>query len=228
MLFGLFRTRLGKMLRNIFSVLMLAPFVLMAIYYLVPPPSTLMLVRWLTLQSAHRDWVPLKAISPNVIRAVIVSEDAKFCTHHGVDWEQLQKVVTDADDDGPSRGASTITMQVTRNLFLWQGRSYIRKGLEIPLALTLDALWPKRRILEVYLNIAEWGDGIFGIEAAAQHHFHHSAKSLSPYEANLLVVSLPNPIKRHAGRPGEGLQGLAADLAARVATEGANTGCLKR
>lgn len=198
------------------------------LYRYAPPPSTLMLARWTTMRPVNQQWVPLSAISPHLIRAVITSEDAKFCTHNGVDWEQLQKVVERADEDGPSRGASTITMQLARNLFLWQGRSYIRKALEIPMAMALELLWPKRRILEVYLNVAEWGDGIFGAEVAAKKYYHHAAATITPYEAQLMAMSLPNPMKRRAGNPGAGLQALASDLSERIATEGTNTSCLRR
>ena len=111
---------------------------------------------------------------------MIASEDSLFCRHHGVDWGALQEVIDEADEDGPSRGASTITMQTAKNVFLWPWRSAIRKGLEIPIAMFIDSLWGKRRVLEVYFNIAEWGDGIFGAEAAAQHYFHKSAKQLTP------------------------------------------------
>jgi len=225
---AIFRNRLGRILINLVLILIALPFALMLLYLVVPPISNLMLLRWVTLQPAHREWVPLSQISPQLLRAVIVSEDAKFCSHHGVDWDSLQEVVEDADEDGPDRGASTITMQVVKNTLLWPGRSYIRKGLEIPLALVMDAAWGKRRILEVYLNVAEWGDGVFGAEAAAQYHFHHSAKNLSAQEAALLATALPNPHKRRAGHPGPGLESLAGALQQREATEGANLSCVRR
>lgn len=218
--------RMWKIMRRALLIAAAALLALLLLYRFVPPVSTLMLARWMTLQSAHRQWVPLEQIAPSLQRAVIVSEDAKFCAHHGVDWDSLYDVLNDRG--GPQRGASTITMQLARNLFLWQGRSYLRKGLEIPLALLIELTWPKRRILEAYLNIAEWGDGVFGAEAAAQKNFRHAAKNLSPREAQLLAVSLPNPHKRRAARPGAGLRDLADDLAARINAEGANTSCLSR
>ena len=138
---------------------------LLALLYLaVPPVSTLMLGRWLSGESVDRTYVPLSAISRQLPAAVIASEDARFCQHGGVDWGALHQVIT--DDDGPSRGASTISMQVAKNLFLWPSRSYVRKAVEIPLALVLDLVWSKRRMIEIYLNIAEWGEGTFGAEAA--------------------------------------------------------------
>ena len=121
--------------------------------------------------------VPLSEISPNLVQAVIASEDQRYCLHNGVDWGALRDVVD--DEDGPSRGASTLPMQTVKNLFLWHGRSYLRKALEVPLALYFDAVVPKKRILEIYLNIAEWGPGIYGAEAAAQYHFGVPAAKLS-------------------------------------------------
>ncbi len=160
-----------------------------------------MLARSLRGETYERDYVPLYAVAPVVVAAVLSSEDARFCRHHGVDWDALHEVLEEADEDGPARGASTITMQTAKNLFLWPGRSVARKGLEILLALGLDGLWPKRRIVEVYLNIAEWGDGLFGIEAAARHYFGKSARSLDAREAALLATALPNPIRRDPAHP---------------------------
>lgn len=200
---------------------------LLLLYRFAPPVSTLMLARYVTFSHVERDYVPLSAMGRALPRAVVTAEDAKFCTHHGVDWEALYDVVSEADADGPARGASTITMQLARNLFLWQGRSYMRKGLEIPLALLIELTWPKRRILEVYLNVAEWGDGVFGAEAAAHKNFYRPASKLSAYEATLLAVALPSPRKRKPGRPGEGLQELAGELMQRVAAEGVDLRCVK-
>eukprot|EP01037_Dinobryon_pediforme_P002379 gene2377-2415_t len=128
-----------------------------------------------------------------------MSEDGQFCQHHGVDWDALQLVLN--NEDGPNRGASTLTMQVAKNMLLWPGRSYIRKMLEIPLALILDRIWGKSRILEVYLNTAEWGDHVYGAEAAAHQYFHNSARALTRRQAALLASSLPNPILRRANLP---------------------------
>jgi monofunctional biosynthetic peptidoglycan transglycosylase len=190
---------------------------LIVLWCFVPPVSTLMAARWATLRGVERTYVPLARISPHLIAAVVTSEDALFCRHHGVDWGALNEVISDADDDGPSRGASTITMQTAKNLFLWPGRSAIRKGLEIPLALLLDRTFGKRRVLEVYLNIAEWGDGLFGAEAAARRYFHKSASDLTQREASLLATALPNPILRDPGRPKRRHAVLAAINAGRMA-----------
>ncbi|MEA2757916.1 MAG: monofunctional glycosyltransferase [Methylobacteriaceae bacterium] len=187
-----------------------------ALWRFVPPVSTLMLARWVTFRAVERTYVPLARISPLLIAAVVTSEDALFCRHHGVDWGALNEVISEADEDGPSRGASTITMQTAKNLFLWPQRSTIRKALEIPLALALDRAWGKRRVLEVYLNIAEWGDRLFGAEAAARRYFHKSAADLSQREASLLATALPNPILRDPSRPKRRHAVLAAINAGRV------------
>ena len=188
-----------------------------------PPASTLMLGQWIAGTPINRQWMPLERMSPNLVAAVILSEDGQFCRHRGVDWRELRELI----DDGAARGGSTITMQVAKNLFLWPSRSYLRKAVEIPLALTVDALWPKRRILEIYLNIAEWGPGVFGAEAAARYHFRKSAQSLSPREAALLAVALPNPFDRRAGKPGPGTQRLADNLLLRMRVASSHMTCLR-
>jgi monofunctional biosynthetic peptidoglycan transglycosylase len=189
---------------------------LILLWRAVPPVSTLMLVRLVTFRGVERTYVPLSRISPKLIAAVITSEDAQFCRHHGVDWGALNEVINEADEDGPSRGASTITMQTAKNLFLWPQRSTIRKALEIPLALVLDRVWGKKRVLEVYLNIAEWGPGVFGAEAGSRRYFHKSAADLSQREASLLATALPNPLLRDPRRPKRRHAVLAAINAGRV------------
>lgn len=164
----------------------------------VPVASNLMLIGWITGNPVSRVWAPSASLSPHLARAVMAAEDQRFCTHWGVDFLALREVLE--DEDGPSRGASTISMQVAKNLYLWPGRSYVRKALELPLALLLDLAWGKRRMMEVYLNIAEWGDGIFGAEAAARHYFGKTARNLTPAEAARLAAALPNPIMRAPDR----------------------------
>ena len=191
------------MIRWIVRLVVLAALVAagaVAIQTAIRPVSTLMLARELTGQPVDRRWVPLSAVSPKLVASVILSEDGQFCRHHGVDFAALRKVIEGSGGE-PLRGASTITMQVARNLFLWQGRSYFRKALEIPLALLIDRLWGKKRMLEDYLNVAEWGDGIFGIEAAAERDFGKSAAELSARQAALLATALPNPFLRSVTRP---------------------------
>jgi monofunctional biosynthetic peptidoglycan transglycosylase len=190
---------------------------LIVLWRAAPPVSTLMLARWVTFRGVERTYVPLARISPRLTAAIVISEDALFCRHHGVDWGALNEVINGADEDGPSRGASTITMQTAKNLFLWPQRSALRKGLEIPLAMLLDRAWGKKRMVEVYLNIAEWGPGLFGAEAASRRYFHKSAADLTQREASLLATALPNPILRDASRPKRRQAVLAAINAGRVA-----------
>ena len=171
-----------------------------------------MLARTIEGKSYQRVYAPLRTIAPTALAAVIASEDAGFCDNDGVDWGELREVVSGAGEHGASRGASTITMQTAKNLFLWPGRSVIRKGIEIPMALVLGQAWSKARTLEIYLNIAEWGDGLYGIEAAAQRYFHKSASQLNAHEAALLATSLPNPIRRNAARPSPMQRRLAVSL----------------
>src|SRR6186997_2750898 len=166
--------------------------------------------RWLKGAPVSRQWIDFKTISPYLPRSVVGSEDAKFCSHRGVDWNALQDAIDDAEDGEPSRGGSTITQQVAKNLFLWPGRSIVRKGLELPLALWIDLVLPKRRILEIYLNIAEWGpDGEFGVEAGARKAFNKSARDVTPAEAGLLAAVLPNPKRRSAMQPRPGVRRIA-------------------
>ena len=209
-------------------VVVAAPLVLGLLYNVVPPVSTLMLARQAMMEPVTRNWLPIDDISPALIRSVLASEDARFCQHFGVDLVELQNVMDTADDGEPARGASTITMQLAKNLFLWNGRSFIRKGLEFPLALYLNAVMSKRRQLEIYLNIAEWGPtGEFGVEAGARRAFGTGAGNLTGRQAALLAVMLPNPYRRDARKPGPGLNRLAGNLQARLPREGPElTACL--
>jgi monofunctional glycosyltransferase len=196
---------------------LLAVFIsLVALYAFARPISTLMLARTIEGKGYQRIYAPLKTIAPTALATVIASEDATFCDNDGVDWGSLREVLGDAGKHGPSRGASTITMQTAKNLFLWPGRSVIRKGVEIPMALVLGKAWSKARTLEIYLNIAEWGDGLYGIEAAAERYFHKSASQLNPHEAALLATSLPNPILRNPARPAPLQRRLAGGLEAKT------------
>lgn len=205
------------------------PIVMTLVYAVVPPPfSNIMLLRALSGNGIDKQWVSLDDISPTLPRAVISSEDARFCQHNGVDWIEMQGVIDDAldNDEGPTRGASTIPMQTAKNLFLWDGRLALRKLIEIPLAMWIDLVWSKRRIIEVYLNIVEWAPGVYGAEAAAQQHFHKSAKKLTKKEAALLAAVLPNPIKRNAGKPSKGVRGVANRILIRMAGMGPYLTCL--
>jgi monofunctional biosynthetic peptidoglycan transglycosylase len=197
--------------------LLLLPYLLTPLYRTGHPASTLMIWRKLSGASMSRQWIDFAAMSPALPRSVIASEDAKFCSHHGIDWDSLRDVLDDADDGGVKRGASTITQQVAKNLFLWPGRSVIRKALEFPLAMWIDAVLPKQRILEIYLNIAEWGpDGQFGVEAGSRYAFGRSATSLTAREAALMAAILPNPVRRSARKPGPGVRRLAGTYMVRA------------
>lgn len=175
----------------------------LALFYFFSPPITLTMLisaihnqRWID----HRS-VSLNRVSTNLQRSVIASEDGRFCMHNGIDFDAVADAVDDFEESGKLRGASTISMQVSRNVFIWTGGGAVRKLLEAPLALSLDAVWSKRHILEIYMNIAEWGPGIFGAEAAAQYYFHKPAAALSAYEAARLTAILPNPIRWNAAKP---------------------------
>ena len=196
---------------------LLVPYVLTPFYRVGHPVSALMAWRWLKGAPVTRQWVDFSAISPSLPRAVVGAEDAKFCSHHGIDWDALQDAIDDAEEGEARRGGSTITQQVAKNLFLWPGRSVVRKALELPLSLWVDFVLPKQRILEIYLNIAELGpSGQFGAEAGAQYAFGHSAATLSPREAALLAAILPNPVKRSARNPGPGVRRLGGTYMARA------------
>ena len=197
---------------------------LIAVFRFVDPPlSMLMLVQRLSGQELQHSFVPLEAISPTLRRAVITSEDAKFCTHWGFDLGEIRAAFRPGEGFG--RGASTITQQVAKNLFLWPGKSYVRKALEVPLTLAIEALWPKRRTFEVYLNIAEWGPGVFGAEAASQYYFAKPASHLSEREAALLAVALPSPIARDASNPEPAVARRGARLQSRMRVTGGR-GCV--
>lgn len=174
---------------------------IIAYRFVNPPVSNLMLYHYAMGHSVKHAWTPIENISPAVIKAVIVAEDAQFCRHWGIDFNAIERAIENAGSGTP-RGASTISMQTAKNMFLWQSKSYVRKLLEVPVTLAMEIVWPKKRMLEIYLNIAEWGPGVFGIGAAARHHFGTSPKNLGANAAAQLAASLPNPKVRRAGRPG--------------------------
>jgi monofunctional biosynthetic peptidoglycan transglycosylase len=219
------RRALKLVLGAVFAVA-LVPVILVPLYRTLLPVSTLMVASWLGGAGAERIWVDLDGVAPVAVASVLVSEDGRFCSHHGVDWEELNKVI--AEEDDVPRGASTVAMQTVRNLFLWTARSYVRKALEIPLALYGDLVWGKRRTMELYLNVAQWGPGLFGIEAAARRYFGVPASALNPRQAALLAAALPNPAGRNPSRPSRLLERLAATVEARAGAAGPYVGCLDR
>ena len=183
----------------VFAGLLLA---IVVFRFVSPPITPVIIAEKLSGNAPARNWVPLANISPELPLAVIASEDGSFCKNWGVEW----RAVRDAIKDGRGvraglRGASTITMQIAKNLYLWPQRSYVRKMLEVPLAYMLSALWPKKVLMETYLNIAPWGPGIFGAEAASRHFFYKSAAELTRREAILLAGVLPSPSLRNPAKP---------------------------
>jgi monofunctional biosynthetic peptidoglycan transglycosylase len=208
--------------------LLLLPYVLIFVYLLpfIHPVSTLMLRDLLLLRGYDRQWVSLDDIAPVLVQSVMMSEDGQYCFHGGVDWGEMRVLVEDTLKGETTRGGSTIPMQTAKNLFLWNSRSFVRKALELPLAVATDFVWSKRRLMEIYLNIAEWGPGVYGIEAAARYHFKVPAAKLTRRQAALLAVSLPNPIDRNASKPGRGLRSLAAVIERRARGSGDYVRCL--
>jgi monofunctional glycosyltransferase len=217
-----------RRLAIVLAVIVLLPFALTLLYAVpgVRPVSLLMAGDVVTLRGYDRQWMPLEDMGKALPHSVMMSEDGQFCFHRGVDWGELNAVINDALAGEPARGASTIPMQTVKNLFLWHGRSYIRKALEVPLAIYFDLVLPKRRIMEIYLNIAEWGPNIYGAEAAAQHYFGRPAKDLSARQAALLAATLPNPATRNPARPGPGMERIASVVQRRASRAGGYVGCL--
>lgn len=213
------------------GVALMALPLLLTLAYLPPfvhPVSTLMVKDLLALRGYDRQWVSLDDVAPVLANSVVMSEDGQFCAHRGVDLAELKVVIDDALAGERARGASTITMQTVKNLYLWQSPlSTLRKLVELPLAVYADFVLPKRRIMEIYLNIAEWGPGIYGIEAAAWHHFSRPAAELTARQAALLTVTLPNPAGRNPAKPSAGLKRLASVIERRAAKAGGYVGCLK-
>jgi monofunctional biosynthetic peptidoglycan transglycosylase len=209
-------------------LVLLAPYALTVLYRFIDPVSTLMIKRRLTGAPVDHSFAALDRIAPVLPLTVLSSEDARFCIHHGVDWKELQDAIDDADDLREARGGSTITQQTVKNLFLWPGRSFVRKALELPLALWMDLVLPKRRVMELYLNVAEWGPtGQFGIESGSKFAFNQSARDLTASEAGLMAAILPNPVRRSAKRPSAGVRRLGATYRARAASSPAIDDCLR-
>jgi monofunctional biosynthetic peptidoglycan transglycosylase len=223
--------RVARPLRAVaFAVLVILalPYALTLLYTAVNPISTVMLWRSLSGARVEHRFVPLERISPVLPLAVIIAEDGRYCSHHGVDFAEIRSAIADADDIDDLRGGSTITQQVAKNLFLWPGRSFVRKALELPLALWIDMVLSKRRVLEIYLNIAEWGpNGEFGVEAGSRRAYGKSARDLAPHEAAILAAVLPNPAKRDARAPGAGLRRLAGLYVIRSARSADAANCLR-
>jgi monofunctional biosynthetic peptidoglycan transglycosylase len=221
-------SRLAWAFASAILIILLLPYLLVPLYRVVNPVSTLMLWRWAIGARVERSFVPIERMAPALPVTVIASEDGRFCTHRGIDWREIRERLEDVDDISEARAVSTITQQTAKNLFLWPGRSFLRKALELPLALWIDLVLPKSRVLEIYLNIAEWGPhGQFGAEAGSRYAFNKSVRSLTPREAALLAAVLPNPRRRSAKQPGPAVRRLAAIYEARGAAQASLAYCAK-
>jgi monofunctional biosynthetic peptidoglycan transglycosylase len=215
-----YRSRWSSLLRRLLIgllVLMALPVPVILVYRFVPPPLTpLMVIRAVEGEPMHRQWVPYGRIAPALPRAVIASEDERFCSHHGFDWVEIDKAYDTYEAGGRLRGASTISQQLARNLFLWPGGGYLRKGAEAYITVLLEALLSKERILELYLNVVEWGDGIYGAEAAARAHFGRPANALTMRQAALLAAILPAPREWRPEHPTRFLEERTDTIEARM------------
>jgi len=188
----------------------------LALAVLPAPGSILMVQRSFGPAEIRRDWTRLKDISPHLVRAVIAAEDSKFCAHRGIDTEAIKKALDERAAGKGLRGASTITQQTAKNAFLWNGGGLARKGAEAWFALLIDFSWGKRRVMEQYLNLAEWGDGLFGAEAAAQARFGKPASALTRREAAMLAAVLPSPNKWRLDPPGPYVRKRTGTIEARM------------
>ncbi|MFU8898302.1 MAG: monofunctional biosynthetic peptidoglycan transglycosylase [Roseinatronobacter sp.] len=187
--------------------------------FVAPPGGIYMFQEYRRIGEIQREWVAMDQIAPVMARSVIAAEDANFCLHWGFDMAEIRKVIA----QGSTRGASTLSQQTVKNVFLWHGRDWVRKALESGFTLMVEALWPKRRILEVYLNIAEFDEGVFGVEAAAQRYFRVSARDLTAVQAARLAAVLPSPKTRDAANPTQFLRNRSASIvdgAATIARDG--------
>ena len=196
-----------RLLRNIalalFIVLVAGPVVTVILYRFIPPPVTpLMVIRAVEGRGLDHRWKPIDKVAPALPRALIAAEDAKFCDHRGFDFDALQKAYANNESGRKIRGGSTISQQTAKNVFLWPGRSYVRKGLEAYFTVLIETLWGKKRIMEVYLNSIEYGPGIYGAEAASRAYFKVGADKLTPLQAARLAAILPSPLKWKAVNPG--------------------------
>jgi monofunctional biosynthetic peptidoglycan transglycosylase len=212
--------RLGRITLCCISGFVIGSIVLVALYRALPPPATpLMLLRLVDGNSIHKSWRPLDHISAHLIRAAMAGEDVRFCRHHGFDWNAIE-TAWDRYQSGHGRllGASTISMQTAKNVFLWPGRDWLRKALEAYFTVLIELAWGKRRIIEIYLNVVEWGPGVYGAEAAAQYHFHKPAAALTTGEAVRLAAALPDPLDWSPRRPGRRLLARGASIRSNMLT----------
>lgn len=208
---------LWRALLGLVLLLVLLPPAALALYrYMAPPVTPLMLIRQWEGAPIRQVWRPLTRISPRIQAAVVAAEDSRFCLHSGFDWEAISKDLAANERGGRLRGASTISQQTAKNLLLWPDRTWLRKGAEAYVTMLMEAMWPKARILEIYLNIIEWGPGIYGVEAASEAYFGSDNMNLTPARAALLASVLPNPRRWSPARPTAYVEQYAHTIAARV------------
>ena len=197
--FAGFRRRIFRTLRNVVIIAVtMAAIVVLAFRILNPPINIYIASEWIRLGEVKRDWVPIETFSPYVARSVVAAEDANFCLHSGFDFTSIKAALS---GKGKLRGASTLSQQTSKNVFLWQGRSWVRKGLEAGFTVLVELIWPKKRIVEVYLNVAEFDEGVFGMAAAGRHYFGVEPAKITRLQAARLAAILPNPKNRSASRP---------------------------
>jgi monofunctional biosynthetic peptidoglycan transglycosylase len=226
------RAWLRRVLRITVMLLLLmvtAPPALVLLYRDVAPPGTiLMVLRLFEGEGLKKEWVPLERVSRHVPAAVIALEDNLFCEHDGFDWAAIFDAAADqVRGEGKLRGGSTISQQTAKNVFLWPGRNYVRKGLEVPFTTMMEWWWGKRRIMEVYLNVIEWGPGIYGVEAASWAYFNKPARRLRRHEAALLAAVLPNPRRWSPARPTARIKRRANMAVYRMSRLGTKVNCAR-
>jgi monofunctional biosynthetic peptidoglycan transglycosylase len=215
--------RAARLLLFIAAAILLS---IVAFRFVNPPITSVMALNRLSGGAVRQHWVPLQDMSRQLPLAVIASEDGRFCVHWGVDWGAVKEAIKEGDGFAGFRGASTIPMQTAKNLYLWNGRSYVRKALEMPLAYLLSLVWPKERVMEVYLNVAQFGPGVFGAEAASRYYFHKGAADLTRGEAILLAAALPNPRFRNPAKPSRHMLLIARVIDRRMPILAPRSGCL--
>ena len=213
------RFRPGRLIGLILLILIAAPVCGVLVFAVLPPPTTILMLQQAAKgQGMDYRWRGLNDISPHLVHAAIAAEDARFCSHQGFDMEAIQKALDHNAEGGRVRGGSTISQQTAKNVFLWPSRDWVRKGLEAGYTVLIEAVWSKRRIMEVYLNVVEWAPGVYGAQAAARHWFNKDAADLSAREAARLAAILPAPRRYRAASPGPYVRRRAARVQAAMGT----------
>jgi monofunctional biosynthetic peptidoglycan transglycosylase len=214
------RSQLGRLIGTIALLAVAVPLAQVAIYRFVPAPITILMIqRLFEGRGLEHSWVGIDRISPHLVESVVAAEDSGFCQHHGFDFEAMEKAAqANERHPGKIRGGSTISQQTAKNVFLWPGRDYVRKGLEADYTVLIEAGWGKRRIMEMYLNSIEWGPGVYGAEAASRKYFRVPAAKLTPDQAARLAAILPSPLKWKAVHPGRYVARRSAKIGVRAET----------